>query len=455
MHMVLPNAGAGDPYRIDTLLLYMANMAWNSAMNPAENIRALTARDERSGEYAIRHVIYADAYSSETVAYADLVLPDTTYLERFDCISLLDRPIGSAHGPADAIRQPVLQPDRNVRPFQEVLIELGARLGLPAFTREDGSPRYRDYPDYMINHERKPGLGPLAGWRGENGEKSGIGEPNPGQIARYIENGCFWRHELPHGQQYFKYANRDYLEGAVAMGLIGKAERIVLQLYGEPLQRLRLAAEGHGRRQPPQRLRARVATYCDPLPFWHPPLGAEEPQAFPLSAITQRPMPMYHSWGSQNAWLRQIIASNRLYMNRATASRLGLTEDDWVKVTSRSGELRCQLALMEGVNEATVWTWNAIGKRTGAWNLAADAPESTKGFLLNHVISAFLTPDGGATTSNSDPVTGQAAWFDLRVRVEKCAPGEALSTPRFAPLPRPPGLEPAPEILRYNAKDAP
>ncbi len=40
-------------------------------------------------------------------AYADLVLPDTTYLERWDCISLLDRPIGSADGPADAIRQPV------------------------------------------------------------------------------------------------------------------------------------------------------------------------------------------------------------------------------------------------------------------------------------------------------------------------------------------------------------
>ena len=25
---------------------------------------------------------------------------------------------------------------------------------------------------------------------------------------------------------------------------------------------------------------------------------------------------------------------------------------------------------MEGVNPDTVWTWNAIGKRAGAWNLA-------------------------------------------------------------------------------------
>ncbi len=30
------------------------------------------------------------------VAYADLILPDTTYLERHDCISLLDRPICEA-----------------------------------------------------------------------------------------------------------------------------------------------------------------------------------------------------------------------------------------------------------------------------------------------------------------------------------------------------------------------
>jgi anaerobic selenocysteine-containing dehydrogenase len=32
MHMVISNAAA-DPYGIDVLFLYMANMAWNSSMN--------------------------------------------------------------------------------------------------------------------------------------------------------------------------------------------------------------------------------------------------------------------------------------------------------------------------------------------------------------------------------------------------------------------------------------
>ena len=131
------------------------------------------------------------------VAYADLVLPDTTYLERWDCISLLDRPIGSAEGPADAIRQPVLAPDRDVRPFQDVLIELGARLKLPGFVTEDGSALYRDYADYIVNHQRRPGIGPLGGWRGADGGSPGMGAPNPRQLDRYIENGCFWSHHHP------------------------------------------------------------------------------------------------------------------------------------------------------------------------------------------------------------------------------------------------------------------
>jgi len=211
MHTVIRNAWAGDPYPIDTLMMYMANMAWNSSMNTGETI-AMLADTNESGDYRIPFIIYSDAYYSETVAYADLVLPDTTYLERHDCISLLDRPISDADGPADAIRCPVVEPDRDVRPFQSVLIELGARLDLPGFVNDDGSPRYRDYADYIVNHERTPGIGPLAGWRGRDGTKIAKGEVNPDQLARYIENGCFWRHELAEDQRYYRMANRAYLD---------------------------------------------------------------------------------------------------------------------------------------------------------------------------------------------------------------------------------------------------
>lgn len=447
MHTVIANAHAGDPYKIDTLFMYMANMAWNSSMNPGEAARKLADRNRATGEYVIPHVIYVDAYFSETVPYADLVLPDTTYLERWDCISLLDRPISSPEGPADAIRQPVLAPDRDVRAFQDVLIELGTRLQLPGFVKGNGTAVYRDYADYIANHERRPGIGPLAGFRGADGKSVGIGAPNPLQLQRYVENGCFWQyHHLPEAL-YYKYANARYLEDATRLGLIDSTAQIVLQLYSEPLQRFRLAAEGHGASQPPDAKREQVRKYFDPLPIWYPPFeqSLADQAAYPLHAITQRPMGMYHAWHSQNAWLRQIYSYNRLYMHRGTAAALGIPDDGWVWVISRNGRLKCQVRLMDGVNPATVWTWNAIGKRRGAWNLSEDAPESKKGFLLNQVISEFL--DGGRQL-NADPVTGQAAWYDLCVRVEK-ADGAEETVPRPTALHRPAGIPAPPRNVHY------
>ena len=52
MQSVIANAHAGDPYKIDTLFMYMANMAWNSAMNPADAARMLTDKDPATGEYS-------------------------------------------------------------------------------------------------------------------------------------------------------------------------------------------------------------------------------------------------------------------------------------------------------------------------------------------------------------------------------------------------------------------
>ena len=87
MHMVISNAFAGDPYPVDVLFMYMANMSWNSSMNSGGVMEMLKAK-KADGEYVIPKIIYSDAYESEMVAFADLILPDTTYLERHDCISL-------------------------------------------------------------------------------------------------------------------------------------------------------------------------------------------------------------------------------------------------------------------------------------------------------------------------------------------------------------------------------
>jgi anaerobic selenocysteine-containing dehydrogenase len=236
-------------------------------------------------------------------------------------------------------------------------------------------------------------------------------------------------------------------------------------MYSETLQKFRLAARGHGAQQPPAQHRQRVETYFDPLPIWYEPLASggsmqvAAPAAdsrdntrvaseFPLHALTQRPMFMYHAWGSQNAWLRQIAARNFLYLHPTTAAAHGVSNDDWVHVDSALGRITVQARLAANVQADTVWTWNAIGKRRGAWKLAADAPESSKGFLLNHLISER---DPSNEYANADPVTGQAAWFDLRVRISPAGPetdAKNGSQPQFPTLPM---GNPDPAPLRYGA----
>jgi anaerobic selenocysteine-containing dehydrogenase len=334
MHMVIANAHAGDPYRIDTLFLYMANMAWNSSMNTTGTMAMLTDTDE-SGAYVIPHVIYSDAYSSETVAYADLVLPDTTYLERHDCISLLDRPISEPEAAGDAIRWPVIEPDRDVRGFQSVLVDLGARLQLPGFVNPDGSAKYRDYADYIVNHQRRPGVGPLAGWRtGPGGLSHGRGEPNEAQLDEYIRAGGFWQGHVPEGAAFYKPWNRAYQDWAVAMGFYDAPQPYLLQLWSEPLRRFQLAAEGEGPRQPPDHLRARLHQAMDPLPVWWAPFGDEAAEGYPLHALTQRPMAMYHAWHGQNPWLRQIHGRNPLYVPKEVWEQQGFSDGDWARVSS-------------------------------------------------------------------------------------------------------------------------
>ena len=334
LHTVIRNAWAGDPHRIDTLLMFMANMSWNSAMNTRETMHWLTDKDA-DGDYRIPRIIYSDAYASEMVAYADLVLPDTTYLERFDAISLLDRPISDADGVADAIRHPVFDPadagrrrtPRDVRGFQSVLLDLGARLGLPGMVHADGAPAYRDYADYIVRHERAPGVGLLAGWRGAGRRRSMA-------RARRIRTSCSATSTTTASGARNCRNTRAITRWPTAITSSSRSDSVSSPTPNRSCcscirRRCRNSASprtGTARCSRRRNIASAWRRYFDPLPIWYEPFEGAQTQArdFPLSAITQRPMFMYHAWGSQNAWLRQIATRNFLYLHPDTGARFGI-----------------------------------------------------------------------------------------------------------------------------------
>ena len=288
----------------------------------------LTDKDERPANTGSR-IIYSDAYASEMVAFADLVLPDTTYLERHDCISLLDRPISEPTAPADAIRQPVVEPDRDVRavPVGADRPRRAARPPRLGRRRRHGRDT-GDYADYIVNHERTPGIGPLAGWRGEDGVDQAGRAQSATSWSATSTTAASGTTISPRTQRYYKHGNRAYLDWARRNGLHRQAAADRLPAL------LRAAAEVPARRAGPwprasrpsstaHAHRSAISIRCR-SGTRRSRRRASTRRTFRCTRVTQRPMAMYHSWGSQNAWLRQIHGQQRALRAPGTAAELGL-----------------------------------------------------------------------------------------------------------------------------------
>ncbi len=75
-------------------------------------------------------------------------------------------------------------------------IKFGTLTGL---VNDDGSRKFEDYKDFIVNWEKEPGIGFLSGWRldADGNETHLRGMPNPKQWGRYAENGAFFEMPLP------------------------------------------------------------------------------------------------------------------------------------------------------------------------------------------------------------------------------------------------------------------
>ncbi|MBI5682618.1 MAG: molybdopterin-dependent oxidoreductase [Deltaproteobacteria bacterium] len=114
MQEVAGNHLAGNPYKLDTVIFYQTNPIF-SALNC------------KKWEDALKDifVIETSPFPSETAVYADIVIPDHTYLERYQ-----DTPIFPTYGfPTTNIRVPAVKPLYNTRYYGDVLIEIGKRMG--------------------------------------------------------------------------------------------------------------------------------------------------------------------------------------------------------------------------------------------------------------------------------------------------------------------------------------
>ncbi len=108
---------SGKPYPIKALFLYYTNPLF-SAPDPAR-LRAAMSK--------VPLLVSFSPFLDESTAMADLVLPDHTYLERWQ----LDETPPSVGYPLFSVRQPVVEPLHETRSTGEVLIQIARAIGAP------------------------------------------------------------------------------------------------------------------------------------------------------------------------------------------------------------------------------------------------------------------------------------------------------------------------------------
>ena len=108
----------GQPYPIKAWFVYGTNLI-QSIPQKAETLRALDKLDL---------VVAVDVLPTEIVGYADVVLPEASYLERYDDLIGLSWRRGAV-----AFRQPVIQPPGEAKPGWWIAKQLGEHLGLGTY----------------------------------------------------------------------------------------------------------------------------------------------------------------------------------------------------------------------------------------------------------------------------------------------------------------------------------
>ncbi|MGF1640650.1 MAG: molybdopterin-dependent oxidoreductase [Rhodospirillales bacterium] len=181
MQEVAKNHLAGDPYTLDTVMFYLTNPIW-TAPNPQVWEEALQTA----------FVIETSPFPGETALFADIVVPDHTYLER-----LQDAPTYPFQGWAlTQIRSPAVAPLYDTKVYGDVLIEIGKRMRGPM------GDYYRalDNTENVLRHlakgfEKQPG---------DNGVDS---------FESWVEKGVWYRKPYPWRQirgEFLEWDGRGY-----------------------------------------------------------------------------------------------------------------------------------------------------------------------------------------------------------------------------------------------------
>jgi thiosulfate reductase/polysulfide reductase chain A len=248
----------GKPFPIKGWWVYSSDII-HAFPNQAETLKAIDQLDL---------LVVVDTMPSEIAGYADVVLPEVTFLERHD-----ELVAGWGRQGWVALRQPVMPAPQEQKPAWWIARQLAEKLGIPE------SMPFKDIEDYLAYRVEKSGLD----WAKLKAEGILMGPKKP----IYIDDGAPVEFGTPSGK---------------------------VEFWSDQLK----------------------AAGFDPVPKYTPP---EKPPEGYFPLISGRAPAHTFSRTQSNPLLADLMRDNEVWVNTATAARLGLKNGEVVKLKNQDGVL--------------------------------------------------------------------------------------------------------------------
>ena len=421
----LPQFGAGHNAlsRLSALGAPVGVYMWYH-LNPAFSGADTAATVEiLKDETLLPFTVAVTPFYDETAALADLILPDTTFLERFD----IEEAVAPGQIAEYALRQPLIAPLGEARDFKDVCLDLAERLGFPLGF--ESAEKFIDKASKLTPVVKKKargfkGLKKKGVWHDKEAEPAYATYGNPVPPEALAEEGVIFD---PATGVYWNWK---------AAG-VGSGARAQEQGYAR--------IPGAGKGYVGQQIGANVYEGFAPgnlnksgyFELFSPILAQRGLPALPSYVAIPEHQVMREdqlilttfklnvqtlSSSTNSSWLSEIEYDNPAWPNPLTAEARGIAEGDAIRVTSRIGEIPATARVTPTVAPGVL----AISTHAGRWEGGRYAAGKRAPFAIDDAMhDAYLWWPASGTHANRiipgdvEPVSGQLRWMDTVVVVTK------------------------------------
>jgi anaerobic selenocysteine-containing dehydrogenase len=365
----------------------------------------------------IPYLLCSNIVYDESSKLADLLIPDATYLERWDWEDMVDpNNIGEQY-----IRQPMIKPLGEARNQADVIIEVAEKMGIPL-----GVSSMEEF--VQKSYDMDPAVSVAGGFAMMKREGVWHDPNKKPTFKRYMnkvsddaikadgvvfdeETGVYWnakKANAKEGANYtdtknaYKYYVGQKIGNEVYEGF--KPDKLNKSGYFELYS---LLLERKGETALPMYTKAPE----------HEAMGPDD-----LIMTTYKVAVHIHSRSTHRKWLTELYNDNPGWINSKTAAARGISDGDKIRVTSPIGSIVTKARVTEKIIPGVIAISYHMGRsesgRYGSGNKSPGGHDNDPD-LKNKWWTEYGVHPNHIIANAPDPLNGQQRWMDTVVKVAK------------------------------------